>query len=127
MEEEYPEYLCSICKNRRPKIEWKRDFTYLELTSATQGFAKKNFLSEGGFGSVYSGEVDGLKIAVKQHKNASFQGEKEFRLKFMYLAKSDIKIWSGYWGHAQKEAAGCSFMNTSAMVPWINIYQVKMK
>jgi serine/threonine protein kinase len=87
MEEEYPEYLCSICKNRRPKIEWKRDFSYLELTSATQGFAKKNFLSEGGFGSVYSGEVDGLKIAVKQHKNASFQGEKEFKAEVHVLSK----------------------------------------
>jgi len=82
MEEEYPESLCSICKNRRPKIEWKRDFTYLDLQSATEGFAKKNFISEGGFGSVYRGEV-----AVKQHKNASFQGDKEFKAEVHVLSK----------------------------------------
>ncbi|KAL2337299.1 hypothetical protein Fmac_011745 [Flemingia macrophylla] len=38
---------------RRPKIGWKRDFNYAELHAATQGFSLKNFLSEGGFGSVY--------------------------------------------------------------------------
>ncbi|KAL4290150.1 hypothetical protein GQ457_14G020730 [Hibiscus cannabinus] len=72
--------LCSICKNRRPRIGWMRDFTYAELQAATEGFDAKNFLSEGGFGSVYRGEINGLKIAVKQHKfNASLQGEKEFK------------------------------------------------
>ncbi|KAK8609412.1 hypothetical protein V6N13_061861 [Hibiscus sabdariffa] len=72
--------LCSICKNQRPRIGWMRDFTYVELQAATEGFDAKNFLSEGGFGSVYRGEINGLKIAVKQHKfNASLQGEKEFK------------------------------------------------
>ncbi|KAK8333715.1 hypothetical protein V6Z12_A10G220700 [Gossypium hirsutum] len=72
--------LCLICKNRRPKIGWMRDFTYAELQAATEGFSAKNFLSEGGFGSVYRGEINGMKIAVKQHKyNASLQGEKEFK------------------------------------------------
>ncbi|MBA0725546.1 hypothetical protein Golax_022127 [Gossypium laxum] len=72
--------LCLICKNRRPKIGWMRDFTYAELQAATEGFNAKNFLSEGGFGSVYRGEINGMKIAVKQHKyNASLQGEKEFK------------------------------------------------
>ncbi|KAE8712004.1 DnaJ domain,Myb-like DNA-binding domain [Hibiscus syriacus] len=72
--------LCSICKNRRPGIGWMRDFTYAELVAATEGFHDKNFLSNGGFGSVYRGEINGLKIAVKQHKyNTSLQGEKEFK------------------------------------------------
>ncbi|XP_039002860.1 probable serine/threonine-protein kinase PBL23 [Hibiscus syriacus] len=71
---------CSICKNRRPRIGWMRDFTYAELLAATEGFNDNNFLSEGGFGSVYKGEFNGLKIAVKQYKyNASLQGEKEFK------------------------------------------------
>lgn len=70
---------CSICKNRRPKVGWKRDFSYAELQAATDGLSPKNFLSEGGFGSVYRGELNGLKIAVKQHKSASSQGEKEFK------------------------------------------------
>ncbi|KAF2300868.1 hypothetical protein GH714_017930 [Hevea brasiliensis] len=34
-----------------------RNFTYAELHAATEGFCYKNFLSEGGFGSVYRGEL----------------------------------------------------------------------
>ncbi|XP_056164123.1 inactive protein kinase SELMODRAFT_444075-like [Syzygium oleosum] len=77
--EQFKNNICSICKNKRPKLGWKRDFNYAELQTATEGFAPKNYLSEGGFGSVYRGVLNGLKIAVKQHKSASFQGEKEFK------------------------------------------------
>ncbi|XWS74620.1 hypothetical protein CRYUN_Cryun01aG0014300 [Craigia yunnanensis] len=78
-----------ICNNRRPKIGWMRDFTYAELQAATEGFNAKNFLSEGGFGSVYRGEINGMKIAVKQHKyNASLQGEKEFKSEVQVLRKA---------------------------------------
>ncbi|WRX12335.1 Protein kinase domain - like 10 [Theobroma cacao] len=76
-------------QNRRPKIGWMRDFTYAELQAATDGFHARNFLSEGGFGSVYKGVINGLKIAVKQHKyNASLQGEKEFKSEVQVLRKA---------------------------------------
>jgi hypothetical protein len=88
MEEEFDNYMCSICQNRRPKIGLQRDFTYAELQAATDGFSQKNYLSEGGFGSVYRGELNGLKIAVKQHKNASLQGEKEFKSEVHVLSKA---------------------------------------
>ncbi|XVF82585.1 hypothetical protein PTKIN_Ptkin16aG0061500 [Pterospermum kingtungense] len=81
--------VCSICKNRRPRIGWMRDFTYAELQATTEGFNAKNFLSEGGFGSVYRGDINGMKIAVKQHKyNASLQGEKEFKSEVQVLRKA---------------------------------------
>ncbi|KAK7271543.1 hypothetical protein RJT34_27520 [Clitoria ternatea] len=88
VEEEYANPLCSVCNNRRPKIGPKRDFTYAELYNATQGFSPKNFLSEGGFGAVYKGQLDEVKIAVKQHKTASFQGEKEFKSEVNVLSKA---------------------------------------
>ncbi|RDX60736.1 Proline-rich receptor-like protein kinase PERK12, partial [Mucuna pruriens] len=88
MEEEFANPLCSVCNNRRPKIGWKRDFSYAELYVATQGFNPKNFLSEGGFGSVYKGLLNEMKIAVKQHKNASCQGEKEFKSEVDVLSKA---------------------------------------
>lgn len=82
---------CSICKNRRPKIGRLRNFTYAELQAATDGFSPKNYISEGGFGSVYRGELQGLKIAVKQHKNASLQEEKEFKFEVHVLSKARHK------------------------------------
>lgn len=87
--EEFDNSICSVCKNKRPKVGWKRDFTYTELHEATEGFDPKNFLSEGGFGCVYKGVLkNGLKVAVKQHKDASFQGEKEFKSEVSVLSRA---------------------------------------
>ncbi|MFS7950309.1 putative protein kinase RLK-Pelle-PERK-2 family [Helianthus anomalus] len=72
--------LCSICLHKAPiVIKPPRWFTYAELELATGGFSKANFLAEGGFGSVHRGILpDGQAVAVKQHKLASSQGDKEF-------------------------------------------------
>ncbi|KAB2627288.1 inactive protein kinase [Pyrus ussuriensis x Pyrus communis] len=88
IDEEFKNSVCTGCKNKRPTIGWKRDFTYADLLAATDGFSDNNFLSEGGFGCVYRGELNGLKIAVKQHKNASCQGEKEFESEVHVLSKA---------------------------------------
>lgn len=75
---EYPG--CKECGIERPKAASLREFTYTELHTATKGFCQENFLSEGGFGSVFRGQLDsGQWIAVKQYKHASSQGEREFR------------------------------------------------
>jgi len=81
--------VCSMCYNKRPKLDWtRRDFTYAELHTSTQGFSAKNFLSEGGFGSVYKGEILGYKIAVKQCIHASHKQEKEFKSEVDALGKA---------------------------------------
>ncbi|CAJ1977961.1 unnamed protein product [Sphenostylis stenocarpa] len=87
--EQFKNSVCSVCKNRRPKFEVMKEFTYAELYEATQGFSPKNYLSEGGFGSVYKGILQGgLRIAVKQHKCASHQGEKEFKSEVNALSRA---------------------------------------
>ncbi|XP_075492159.1 putative serine/threonine-protein kinase PBL7 isoform X2 [Primulina tabacum] len=89
MEEEFENSVCSSCKNRRPKIGLQRDFTYAELYEATDAFSSENYLSEGGFGFVFQGILkDGNKIAVKQHKAASLQGEKEFKSEVHVLSQA---------------------------------------
>ncbi|KAL6184026.1 hypothetical protein ACLB2K_045433 [Fragaria x ananassa] len=79
---------CTLCNNQRPKIGWKRDFTYAEFQAATDGFSTKNFLSDNEFGSIHKGELNGVRIVVKQHKNASFQGEREFKSEVHVLSKA---------------------------------------
>lgn len=81
IEEMFDHLVCSICKNRKPKKGWKIDFSYAELLAATDGFSAKNFLSEGGLGPVFSGQLkkNMVKIAVKQHRDAKFQEEEEFK------------------------------------------------
>lgn len=89
LEQDFPNAICSVCKNKRPEAGWKKDFTYAELQEATDGFSQKKFLSEGGFGCVYRGDLkNGLRVAVKQHKDASFQGEKEFKSEVYVLSKA---------------------------------------
>ncbi|KAG2372056.1 Inactive protein [Vigna angularis] len=82
--------VCSVCNNRRPQFERnrKKEFSYAELCSATQGFSPKNYISEGGFGSVFKGELCGQKIAVKQHTYSNQKGEKEFKSEVDVLSKA---------------------------------------
>lgn len=75
-----PPPLCSVCKHKTPSFgKPPRLFTYSELERATNGFSGANFLAEGGYGSVHRGTLpDGQVVAVKQHKLASCQGDREF-------------------------------------------------
>ncbi|PIN09487.1 Serine/threonine protein kinase [Handroanthus impetiginosus] len=75
-----PPPLCSVCLHKTPYFgKPPRLFSYAELEQATSGFSQDNFLAEGGYGSVHRGVLpDGQVIAVKQHKLASTQGDREF-------------------------------------------------
>ncbi|KAG2318960.1 hypothetical protein Bca52824_012173 [Brassica carinata] len=54
-------------------------FTWRQLQAATNDFDEANKLGEGGFGSVFKGELsDGTVIAVKQLSSKSCQGNREF-------------------------------------------------
>ena len=58
---------CTICKNRRPDMGWKREFTYAELQAATDGFSDENCLSVGGLGPTFRAQLENkLKIIVKK-------------------------------------------------------------
>ncbi|KAL7134915.1 hypothetical protein ABFS83_11G057500 [Erythranthe nasuta] len=72
--------LCSLCQHKTPYFgKPPRLFSYAELARATSGFSEANFLAEGGYGSVHRGVLsNGQVVAVKQHKLASSQGDREF-------------------------------------------------
>ncbi|TKY62154.1 putative serine/threonine-protein kinase [Spatholobus suberectus] len=66
-----------------------RIFTYRELNSATRGFHPSEKVGEGGFGSVYKGQLrDGSLVAVKvlSIELESLRGEKEFVAELTTLA-----------------------------------------
>ncbi|OMO82762.1 hypothetical protein COLO4_22842 [Corchorus olitorius] len=54
-------------------------FTYRQMKAATNNFDAANKIGEGGFGSVYKGELlDGTIIAIKKLSSKSKQGDREF-------------------------------------------------
>ncbi|XP_048140292.1 probable serine/threonine-protein kinase PBL5 [Rhodamnia argentea] len=65
-------YICSVCHNRRPSMGWKRDFAFAEIMAAIKGISQKIALDSG---VACRGELNGLKITVKQHNNACFQSK----------------------------------------------------
>ncbi|ONK55464.1 uncharacterized protein A4U43_UnF2880 [Asparagus officinalis] len=95
---------CSECTNKHQRSDLKKEFSYADLHEATKGFSKHNFVSEGGFGAVYKGMLkDGQRIAVKQHKRASLQGEREFRSEVNVLSKATHKNVLGDFGLARTQ------------------------
>ncbi|EFJ19888.1 hypothetical protein SELMODRAFT_109804 [Selaginella moellendorffii] len=63
-------------------------FTYEELEAATAGFSRANLLGEGGFGCVYKGFLHGGQVvAVKQLRDGSRQGEREFRAEVEIISR----------------------------------------
>ncbi|KAL2907069.1 Serine/threonine-protein kinase PBS1 [Bienertia sinuspersici] len=63
-------------------------FEYKDLVAATRNFHQDTFLGEGGFGSVYKGELPGTAevVAVKKLNPTGLQGEKEFLVEILMLS-----------------------------------------
>ncbi|KAL7583113.1 hypothetical protein Lser_V15G45970 [Lactuca serriola] len=66
-----------------------RRFSYRELARSTGGFSEKQKLGEGGFGEVYKGFLDELKIyvAVKRVSKNSKQGIKEYAAEVKIISR----------------------------------------
>jgi len=66
----------------------KTIFTYEDLVNATEGFSDANFLGQGGFGYVHKGVLpSGEKVAIKQLKIGSGQGEREFQAEVAIISR----------------------------------------
>ncbi|KAJ0625612.1 putative protein kinase RLK-Pelle-DLSV family [Helianthus annuus] len=92
--------VCIFLILRRKKILVKKDnimdistieslqYNFEMVKEATNDFSESNKLGEGGFGSVYKGNLqNGQDIAVKRLSKDSGQGENEFKNEVMLVAK----------------------------------------
>ncbi|KAF7833626.1 Proline-rich receptor-like protein kinase PERK2 [Senna tora] len=97
--------ICSVCKSRRPNIDWNKDFTYEEIHAATNGFSVENSLSEGGNGSFFKGQLEcELKIVVKQHQLTDSQVKKQVMSEVQLILKARHKNVAMLLGSSMKES-----------------------
>lgn len=92
-------------KQGKRKTTW-RIFSLKELQLATNNFNYDNKLGEGGFGSVYWGQLwDGSQIAVKRLKSWSNKAEVEFSVEVEILARvrhKNLLTLRGYCAEGQE-------------------------
>ncbi|CAJ2648775.1 unnamed protein product [Trifolium pratense] len=73
---------------KQVKIEDLPLFEFKNISTATNNFSSANKIGQGGFGSVYKGELpDGLEIAVKRLSRTSGQGLEEFMNEVIVISK----------------------------------------
>ncbi|KAM0035486.1 putative protein kinase RLK-Pelle-DLSV family [Helianthus debilis subsp. tardiflorus] len=74
------------------------------VLAATNDFSEDNKIGEGGFGSVYKGELeDGRLIAVKRLSRDSGQGEQQFKNEVLLVAKLHHRNLVGLLGFCLEE------------------------
>ncbi|XP_035836707.1 proline-rich receptor-like protein kinase PERK1 isoform X2 [Helianthus annuus] len=93
----------------------KTIFTYEDLANATEGFSQANFLGQGGFGYVHKGVLpSGEKVAIKQLKTGSGQGEREFQAEVAIISRVHHKNLVSLVGYC---ASGIQRMLVYEFVP----------
>ncbi|KAF8035938.1 hypothetical protein BT93_C1840 [Corymbia citriodora subsp. variegata] len=82
-----------LASAKKAEISQQKDqdlalFTFSSIEVATDYFAQRNKLGEGGFGPVYKGQLpEGLEIAVKRLSKMSRQGLEEFKNEVNLISK----------------------------------------
>ncbi|XP_024970336.1 PTI1-like tyrosine-protein kinase At3g15890 [Cynara cardunculus var. scolymus] len=101
-------------KEKEKKQSTWRIFSLKELHSATNNFNYDNKLGEGGFGSVYWGQLwDGSQIAVKRLKVWSNKAEMEFAVEVEILARvrhKNLLSLRGYCAEGQERLIVYDYM-----------------
>ncbi|XP_073001004.1 PTI1-like tyrosine-protein kinase At3g15890 [Typha latifolia] len=119
--------MCSCCRNtdgaepgRRKRFATWRVFSLKELQSATNNFNYDNKLGEGGFGSVYWGQLwDGSQIAVKRLKVWSNKAEMEFAVEVEILARvrhKNLLSLRGYCAEGQERLIVYDYMQNLSLL-----------
>ncbi|XP_047957588.1 PTI1-like tyrosine-protein kinase At3g15890 [Salvia hispanica] len=107
-------------KNQGKKETAWRIFSLKELQLATNNFNYDNKLGEGGFGSVYWGQLwDGSQIAVKRLKSWSNKAEVEFSVEVEILARvqhKNLLTLRGYCAEGQERLIVYDYMTNLSLL-----------
>ncbi|XVF23577.1 hypothetical protein REPUB_Repub13aG0050800 [Reevesia pubescens] len=95
-----------------------REFTFLELKTATKNFSRSLMIGEGGFSSVYRGVIQSIEdphnkidIAVKQLNRRGLQGHKEWVTEVNVLGVVEHQNLATIMKIAQDAARGLAYLH----------------
>ncbi|XP_073296832.1 PTI1-like tyrosine-protein kinase At3g15890 isoform X1 [Primulina huaijiensis] len=116
-------FCCVKCSNRKnqgiKESSW-RIFSLKELQLATNNFNYDNKLGEGGFGSVYWGQLwDASQIAVKRLKSWNDKAESEFYVEIEILGRvrhKNLLSLRGHCSEGQERIIVCDYMTNLSLV-----------
>ncbi|KAJ4764422.1 hypothetical protein LUZ62_074797 [Rhynchospora pubera] len=84
-----------------------RHFSFAEIKQATKNFDESLVIGVGGFGKVYKGVVDGVKVAIKRSNPQSEQGVNEFNTEIEMLSKLRHKHLVSLIGFCEEDEEMC--------------------
>nr|DAD38573.1 TPA_asm: hypothetical protein HUJ06_012895 [Nelumbo nucifera] len=86
------------------KIDGIKDFTFEEVSLATNNFSSSTQVGQGGYGKVYRGILaDGTVVAIKRAQEGSLQGEKEFFTEIELLSRLHHRNLVSLLGYCDEE------------------------
>ncbi|CAN6467568.1 unnamed protein product [Victoria cruziana] len=86
------------------KVDGVKDFTFEELSLATNDFTESAIVGIGGYGKVYKGTlVDGSVVAIKRAQEGSLQGQREFLTEIELLSRLHHRNLVSLIGYCNEE------------------------
>ncbi|KAH9622394.1 hypothetical protein KSS87_023328 [Heliosperma pusillum] len=106
------------------KIDGVKEFTFKELTRATDNFNSSAQVGRGGYGKVYKGTLaDDTVIAVKRAEEGSLQGTREFLTEIHILSRlhhRNLVSLVGYCGENGEQMLVYEFMPNGTLQDWLS-------
>lgn len=94
----------SVASKLYIKIDGVKSFSFKEMAFATKDFDSSTQVGEGGYGTVYKGNLDDKTVvAIKRAKEGSLQGQKEFLTEIELLSRLHHRNLVSLVGYCDEE------------------------
>nr|GMC97697.1 probable LRR receptor-like serine/threonine-protein kinase At1g06840 isoform X1 [Ipomoea batatas] len=106
------------------KIDGVKSFSFKEMALATNDFDSSTQVGEGGYGTVYKGNLaDKTVVAIKRAKEGSLQGQKEFLTEIELLSRlhhRNLVSLVGYCDEEGEQMLVYEFMPNGTLRDWLS-------